>query len=84
MVEVLPTMPVMPTTAAQAAHRPGCQRHQRRGGVVDLDRRDRDGRVGRARRQIGAGPGVGRRRDEVVTVTVGDDRHEQLTRRHEP
>ena len=38
LVEVLPTDPVMPTTSVRPARaRPAPQRHQRRGGVVDLD-----------------------------------------------
>ena len=85
LVLVLPTLPVMPTTGAPR------RRTAQAASVINASPVSSTAIAGIVTagsggpcRQVGAGPGVGRRRDEVVTVTVGDDRHEQLTRRHEP
>ena len=62
----------------EAAARPRRQRHQRGGGVGDLD--DRDRRVDRPGRERRRGAACGGRGDEVVAVARGDERHEQLAR----
>ena len=62
-----------PSAASVQQRRPRCRRPRSPGS--------RTAGVGRARRQVRAGPGVGRRRDELVAVALGHDRHEQLARR---
>ena len=66
---------------SQSTARPRRQIHQGRRRIGDLDRRYPDHRVGGSNRQVRAGTGGNGARDEVVAVTLGDDRHEQLTRR---
>ena len=78
-VDVLPTLPVMPTTVASSrprAHVASAISAAR--GVGDLD--DRDRRVDRAGGERRRRAACGGRGDEVVAVARGDEGHEQLAR----
>ena len=77
---VLPTLPVMPTTARpQPLARPRRQVQQRLPRVGDFDDRHADRRIARPAGERGAGSDCGGGAQEVVAVALGDDRHEQLT-----
>ncbi len=80
-VDVLPTEPVTPITAPDmrpravaptAASASRCR--------VDEDRGRLDVRPRTALAQIGRRPGGDRGSHEVVTIAIGHDRHEQLSR----
>ena len=77
LVVVLPTLPVMPTTVAGSCAGPGGQVEQRPAVSATLT-------VGRLRRPVARRTSRRPRRggggDEVVTVALGHDRHEELAR----
>ena len=79
-VVVFPTLPVIPTTTAPSRRAaPGRHVDQRLGGVRHLDRRDVASTAPDAcDASVAAAPATGRLADELVSVSIGDERHEEI------